>query len=51
MPLSPQGEIENRAHLRSLFKASPLGDAVNEALQLYMRRGDVMRLLFFTELY
>jgi len=51
MPFSAQSEIENRARLRDLFESSPLGSDAVEALQLYLRRGDIMRLLFFTELY
>ncbi|MCF8475395.1 MAG: class I SAM-dependent methyltransferase [Pseudolabrys sp.] len=51
MPNSSQEELDNRSRLRALFEESPLGNDVIDAMQLYMRRGDVMRLLFFTELY
>jgi hypothetical protein len=51
MPFSAESEIENRARLRALYESSPLGRDTVDQLQLFLRRGDVMRLLFFTELY
>lgn len=50
--ISPsQAELTNRERLQDLFKASSLGDERIDHLGLYMTRQQLMRILFFQELY
>lgn len=50
--ISPsQAELTNREHLQNLFKASSLGDERIDHLGLYMTRQQLMRVMFFQELY
>jgi len=50
-PFSAEVEKKTYAQLKELFQDSPAGDSLNEILPLYMGRGDLMRILFFKELY
>ncbi len=50
-PYSSVSELDNRAALAELFRVAPLGPSLIDHLVLFLKRQDIMRLLFFKELY